>query len=97
MSQYQKLKQQYCKTDKSECYMLTKYNKNIFFVPTKAAPNPIKCDYQRQLTSFLLKHKLNKLKAKCNKFAFAVSGRVWNDKLNKMASYRNPINHHNKK
>ena len=75
--------------------MLTKYNKNIFFVPTKVAPNPIKCDYQLQRASYLLKHKINELKVKCNEFTFAASGRVWDDKLNKMASYCDLINHHN--
>merc|ERR1711884_457002 len=95
MTQYQKPKQRYCKTGKSKCYMLAKYDKNIFFVPTKATPNPIKQDYQRQCASYLLKHKIDKLKAKCNEFAFAASGSVWDDKLNKMASYRNLINHYN--
>ena len=82
MMQYQKPKQHYRKTGKSKCYMLAKYDKNIFFVPTKVAPSPIKQDYQHQRASYLLKHKINKLKAKCIVFAFAASGRIWDDKLN---------------
>ena len=95
MKEYRKPKQHYHKTGPSKCYLLEKYDKNIFFIPTKAAPNPIKQDYQQQRASFLLKHKIDELKAKCNDFAFAASGWVWDDKFNKMASYQDLIHHHN--
>lgn len=67
----------------------------IFFVLTKAAPNPIKCDYQQQRVLFLLRHKLDKIKIKCNEFVLAASRCVWDDEFNKMVLYWDLINYHN--
>ena len=35
------------------------------------------------------------MKTKATEFAYAASGRVWDDELNKMASYRDLIRHEN--
>ena len=72
-----------------------KYDHNIFFIPTKASPNPIKRDYKVKQTSILLQHKLNQLITDHTSVAFAASGRIWDEELNKLASYRDLIKHHN--
>ena len=85
---YKKSSQSYStpNKEKSACYIFAnKYNENIFFILTKADQNPIKRNYQQQWDSILLNHKLAELRAKCNDFACAASGRVWDDKVHKMA------------
>ena len=55
---YTKKKQQYCH-DTSSFLVTTKADHNIFFIPTKASPNPMKCEYDLQKkTTRLLKGKL---------------------------------------
>jgi hypothetical protein len=73
------------------------YDHNIFFIPTKASPNPIKRDYFKKQASILLRHKLGELQhqAHSTEFAFAASGRIWDEELNKMASYNDLIKHPN--
>ena len=73
------------------------YDNNIFFIPTKASPNPIKRDYLKKQASILLRHKLGELQhqAHSTEFAFAASGRIWDEELNKMASYNDLIKHPN--
>ena len=87
-----------------------KYDKNIFFIPTKASPIPIKGDYlntkclrDRQNTSTFLQYKLDKLcdMADANfncighEFAHAASRRIWDDELAKICSYQDLIIHLN--
>ena len=74
------------------------YDNNIFYIPTKASPNPMKRDYYKKQASILLQHKLAQLQQQANstESAFAASGRIWDEELNKMASYRDLIKHHNK-
>lgn len=38
---------------------------------------------------------MNEIKQKCNEFVHAASGRVWDEKSNKMVLYWDLINHHN--
>jgi hypothetical protein len=72
------------------------YDNNIFFIPTKASPNPIKNDYYKK-QSILLQHKLKQIQqqAKSTEFAYAASERIWDEELNKMASYNDLIKHPN--
>ena len=88
-----------------------KYDHNIFFIPTKASPNPVKNNYlkrkcleDRLKTTFLLQQKLDDLREKADadfgvgmEFANAASGRVWDDDKAKMCSYKELINHLNPK
>ena len=103
-------KQAYTKKWYSTYLLEKKYDKNIFFLPKKASPNPIKSDYlktkclpDRQNVSILLQYKLDELRDKADfdfncighEFAHSASGRIWDDKLAKMCSYWGLINHLN--
>ena len=54
MKKYKKKNQAYSQANSDkrqvfDAYLLNKkYDKNIFFIPTKACPNPVKLDYKRQ-------------------------------------------------
>ena len=53
MRKFKKKRQQYSKPNTSSRketanYSSSQYDENIFFIPTKACPNPIKADYQRR-------------------------------------------------
>ena len=43
-----------------------KYDENIFFIPTKACPNPKKLNYKRTQAAFLIQHKSDKIRADVN-------------------------------
>ena len=80
--------------------MLTgKYDRNIFFIPTKASPNPVKSDLIKQQSTYMIKQKMAEIRSKLDakELAMAASGRVWDDEMNKMCSYRDLINHANEK
>ena len=95
MARFKKKNQSYAPT-KHSAYMLSdSYDHNIFFIPTKASPNPVKRDYKVKQASILLKHKLDQLINDHTSVAFAASGRIWDEELNKLASYRDLIKHHN--
>ena len=70
-----------------------KYNHNVFFIPTKASPNPVKNDYLPHHASIILQHKMDEMTAKSSEFACAASGWIWDKELNKMASYQDLIQH----
>jgi len=72
-----------------------KYDENIFFIPTKACPNPVKTDYCRQQAAFMVTQRIDELLAKSRSVALSASGRVYDDELDKMCSYRDLINHPN--
>ena len=93
VKRYKKKVQKYSKPTES-AFQTGNYDQNIFFIPTKACPNPVKRDYQIQQSAYLIKHRLEQLK-ELQESANAASGRVWDDELNKMASYRELITHHN--
>jgi hypothetical protein len=96
MARFRKVKQRYAPTKHSAFMLRDKYDHNIFFIPTKASPNPIKRDYKLKQTSILLQQKLNQLINDHTSVAFAASGRILDEELNKLASYRDLIKHHNK-
>ena len=75
--------------------MQGKYNHNIFFIPTKPLPNPVKQDYLRQQAAYMVQNIVNRLRAKNKavKNPCATSGRVWNKELNTMCSYSDFINY----
>ena len=76
-----------------------KYDCNIFFIPTKASLNPVKRDFIKQQSAYMVKHKLAEIRSKLDakELAMAASERVWDDEMNKMCSYRDLINHANEK
>ena len=110
ITSYKKKKQAYTKKQYSTYLMGKQYDKNIFFVPTKASSNPIKSDYirtkclrDRQNASTLLKYKLDELRDKADanfhcighELAHAAIGHIWDKELAKMFSYQDLINHLN--
>lgn len=96
VKRYKKKVQKYSKQKESAFQSEGKFNQNIFFIPTKVCPNPVKRDYQIQQSAYLVRHRLEQLK-ELQESANAASGRVWDDELNKMASYRELITLHNEK
>lgn len=96
MKKYKKKKQQYANPTEAGFLVNNKYDQNIFFIPTKACPNPVKRDYQIQASAYLINHCIRELQ-EVRERANAASGRVWDDESNKMVSYRDLINHHNEK
>lgn len=122
IKKYKKKKKEYSKqitqqsTGSKTAFSATRqYDENIFFIPTKACPNPVKMDYRKSQAAFLIQHKYDKLRAEIEKaemeglydsklgdklgdgpeFAGAASGRIWDEELNKMCSYRDLITHEN--
>ena len=110
ITSYKKKKQTYTNKQHSTYLLEKQYDDNIFFIPTKASPNPIKSDClqkkclrDHQNVSTLLKYKLDELRDKADanfhcrghEFTHAASGRVWDDKVAKMCSYCDLINHLN--
>ena len=95
MTKYKKRRQQYNVSLHQAHLLRGKYNHNVFFIPTKASPNPVKTDYLRHRASIVLQHKIDELTEKASEFACAASGRIWDEELNKMASYRDLIQHQN--
>ena len=73
----------------------------IFFIPTKACPNPIKFDYQRRKkaeSAFMVAQKVAAMEEKANEefpifVAMAAGGKIWDETLKKEASYRDLIKH----
>ena len=95
MARFKKKKQQYTPPRHSAYMLADKYDHNIFFIPTKASPNPVKRDYKVKQASILLHHKLEELITNQPSVAYAASGRIWDEELNKLASYRDLILHYN--
>ena len=99
MKRYKKKQQRYSKKQSrptGNAYMLgNKYDENIFFIPTKACPNPVKTDYCRQQAAFMVTQRIDELLAKSRSVALSASGRVYDDELDKLCSYRELINHSN--
>ena len=109
MRKYKKAKQEYfqqnytafvTKTPSKNSMVHGKYDQNIFFIPTKASPNPVKRDYNRKNAAYLLaKHQLesNKLaeieERQTLFLALAAGGKVYDDTLERLASSRELINH----
>ena len=63
MKRYKKKQQRYSKKQSrptGNAYMLgNKYDENIFFIPTKACPNPVKTDYCRQQAAFMVTQQID--------------------------------------
>ena len=77
----------------------------IFFIPTKACPNPIKSDYLRRQqteTAFMMAQKYAEMEEKAEEefpifVALAADGKIWDEDLGKKSSYRDLINHPDEK
>ena len=95
MTKYKKRHQKYNEGLHQAYLLRDKYDQNVFFIPTKASPNHVKRDFLLQQANIVLDHKLDEMKTKATEFACAASGRIWDDELNKMASYRDLIRHKN--
>ena len=98
---YKKKHQDYQKTN-GEAYKASgKYDENIFLIPTKTCPNPIKFDQQRKRkteAAFMMAQKFAAMEEKAGeKFpifvAIAAGGKIWDDTLKKDASYCEVITH----
>ena len=74
----------------------TDHEHDIFFIPTKDNPNPVRRDYNKQHLAFLMKEQ-HRDYCEDKHYALSAGGRVWDDYLQKMASYRQLIQHQNAK
>ena len=70
----------------------TDHQHDIFFIPTKANPNPVRRDYNAKHLAFLM-NELHQDYCEDKHYALAAGGRVWDEYLQKMASYRDLIQH----
>ena len=74
----------------------TDHQHDIFFIPTKANPNPVRRDYNAKHLAFLMQEQhLDYCEDK--HYALAAGGRVWDEYLQKMASYKDLIQHKDEK
>ena len=90
---YRKSKQIYStrkKTKPTTCGPQCHFNNSAIFIPTKENPNPVKKDYMTKHCVFLMQQQH---KEYCHLAHSALAGAVWDDKLNKLASYKELVNH----
>ena len=96
VTKYRKVKQKYPKVLKLKQinHPLTHFDHkhDIFFIPTKANPNPIQPDYNKQHLAFLMKEQ-HRDYCEDKHYALLAGGRVWDEYLQKMASYTQLIKH----
>ena len=68
------------------------FNNSVLYIPTKASPNPVKQDYLR-------KHQAHLLYQQHTEYVSlrysALAGAVRDEHLKRIASYKEPVNHHN--
>ena len=69
---------------------------DIFFIPTKANPNPVRRDYNAKHLAFLMKEQ-HRDYCEDKHYALAAGGRVGDEYLQKMASYRDLVRHKDEK
>ena len=63
-----------------------KFNNSVFFIPTKASPNPVKQDYMRKNHAYLL-HQQHKKYVKVTHSVLA--GAVWDEELERWHHVKN--------
>ena len=92
---YRKSKKLYFRkkeTKSTTCGSQCHFNNSAMFIPTKANPNPVKKGYMTKLRVFLMQQQH---KEYCQLAHSALAGAVWDDKLKKLASYKELVNHCN--
>ena len=96
VTKYRKVKQKYRKVLKlkqlNHPFTHSDHEHDIFFIPTKANPNPIRHDYNKQHLAFLMKEQHCDY-CEDKHYALSAGGRVRDEYLQKMASHIQLIKH----